>query len=133
MIETNELLHSVPWINRSRFWCSPRDPTEVADGSERVKLNTFQSHSVHVYHLSFQAPEDALLKRMKNIWQPYRPGIDDLTTFTWPQDQNSPRYILADLTREWAEMTMRNAVFEREDYMELTELIAAYLGVPVSN
>ena len=79
-----------------------------------------------------QAPEDPLLKRMKNLWEPYQHGVDHITQFSWPQDQNSPRYILAELTMEWAEMSMRNAVWEREDYMELLELIAAYLGLPVS-
>ena len=78
-----------------------------------------------------KAPEDLVLKRMKNLWEPYQPDIDHITTLTWPQDQNSPRFRLARKTRDWAQLCMQNAVWVREDYMELLELIAAYLGLPI--
>ena len=78
-----------------------------------------------------KAPEDFVLKRMKNLWELYQPDIDHITAFTWPQDQNSPRFRLARKTRDWAQLCMQNAVWVREDYMELLELIAAYLGLPI--
>ena len=92
---------------------------------------------VHITHVfdrvggARKAPEDLVLKRMKNLWEPYQPDIDHITTFTWPQDQNSPRFRLARKTRDWAQLCMQNAVWVREDYMELLELIAAYLGLPI--
>jgi hypothetical protein len=69
---------------------------------------------------------------MKTVWDPYQPGIDHLTTFRWPRNQHSPRFLLASDTRDWAQQCMQNVVWEREDYMELLELIATYLGLPVS-
>ncbi len=55
------------------------------------------------------APDDPILKRVKGIWTPYQPAVDQLT------------YLLAVKTRDWARECMQNAVWEREDYMELLE------------
>ena len=68
-----------------------------------------------------KAPEDPILKRMKGIWTPYQPAVDQLTGFVWPQARRSPTYLLAVKTRDWARECMQNAVWEREDYMELLE------------
>ena len=91
-------------------------------------------HMTHVFDRvrgARKAPEDLVLKRMKNLWELYQPDIDHITAFTWPQEQNSPRFRLARKTRDWAQLCMQNAVWVREDYMELLELIAAYLGLPI--
>ena len=69
-------------------------------------------HMTHVFDRvrgARKAPEDLVLKRMKNLWEPYQPDIDHITTFTWPQDQNPPRFRLARKTRDWAQLCMQNA------------------------
>ena len=77
-----------------------------------------------------KAPEDPILKRMKGIWTPYQPAVDQLTRFVWPQARRSPTYLLAVKTRDWAQelcKTLSGSV----KTIELLELIAAYLGLPI--
>lgn len=94
----------------------------------------YEIHMTHVYEVirgRTTATEDPVMKRFKGLWTPYQHGVDNLTTFTWPRNQQSPRYILANKTREYVRQCMQNMVFEREDTMELVELVAAVLDIPI--
>ena len=70
-----------------------------------------------------KAPEDSILKLVK--------GIRTLTRFVWPRAHYSSGYVLAVKTSDWAWVCMQKAVWEREDYMEPLELIAAYFRLPI--
>ena len=76
------------------------------------------------------APGDVLFKRYRSKYDTIRDKIDyeTLTTFEWPQDEDSFKYRKAKEVLTLVEKMLENDTFVRADYRELAVLVFVYLS-----
>ena len=81
----------------------------------------------------FLGPKDRLFVRLQEAWHILGHQENDLTTWDWPADPRDYRHERAREVRVWLEDMMRHGVFarNRDDYRELMECAAVYLGAQV--
>lgn len=83
--------------------------------------------------LPFTGPKDKLFVRLQEAWQTVGHDENDLTMWQWPVDPADYRHQQATEVRRWLEAKMQQGVFarNRDDYRELMECAAKYLGAQV--
>ena len=72
------------------------------------------------------APTDPLFKDFKQVFGFI--NIEERTLWAWPVNQDDWRFQRADEVLVWATKHMEVGTFPREDYRELIELVAIFLG-----
>ena len=92
-------------------------------------------HELHVTHAnkavfgSTKAPQKAHYKKFKESWSTMAHNINNMKVFNW--DKYTTNKFLIDEAKEalrWAEQSLHQNIFPRDDYRELNELIVVYLG-----
>lgn len=92
---------------------------------------------LHIKHTAIKvtgetkSPSVKLFQRFKEEWETLSPNECELHLFVWPSDNDSFLFKQAELVKNWTEEHLLKNTFPREDYRELCELIAVYLGVTV--
>ena len=92
---------------------------------------------LHIKHTAIKvtgetkSPSVKLFQRFKEEWETLKPNECELQLFVWPSDKDCFLFKQAEFVKNWTEEHLSNNTFPREDYRELCELIAVYLGVTV--
>lgn len=92
---------------------------------------------LHIKHTAIaitgetKSPSVKLFARFKEDWESLNVEECEPKRFDWPTDSNSLLYRQAELVKKWAGECLQKDTFPREDYRELCELIAVYLGARI--
>ena len=91
--------------------------------------------SFNLLPLLLLGPKDRLFTRFQEAWRFLGHNENELNLWDWPEDPNNYRHERGTEVRGWLERMMRQGVFDRnrDDYRELMECAAKYLGAQVKN